>query len=203
MLPLPIIDFYLTNSPYAHSDKGSSAQSIDLGEFGWEKRELDKLMKWVVKIHSPASTSNIRFSISKDVQETVDGLSLSLANPHVLGGAFCIQNSITATEDNSIKCRLKETYATCLFRHIRNSIAHGNYEMDDEHETVLFKDQASSIGTSNPRPTACFLTTLTLLEELENVIKGGPTGISAETISDTPGYRINHKLLGKTEEVES
>ena len=44
-----LIDFYLVQSPYAHSDKPSSARSVDLQSLGWEKTNLDLLMRWITK----------------------------------------------------------------------------------------------------------------------------------------------------------
>lgn len=202
-LPSSIIDFYLTRSPHAHSDKGSSARSIDLGEFGWQKNELDKLMKWVVAQHSSPKASGICFCISKDARKTTKALSLDSLNPLALGGVFCINRNITVTETNAIRCKLTETYATCLFRHIRNSIAHANYEVTPKSGTVLFKDQISAMGTPDPALTAEFLTTIKLLEDFRIVIEKGPQALKDDVFLLTaPAYRIDRKLLGKTEEME-
>lgn len=202
-LPNEIVDYYLTHSPRAHSDKPTSAQSLDLSTLKWEKRRLGSLMKWIVSQHlSSKGESRIRFSISNDAKETSEvmfaGNMPSLNNEN--GGVFCIKNSLKASENNSINCKLTETYITCFFRHIRNSIAHGNYEFDGESNLIMFKDQASAIGTSNPRPTAAFQTSIEFLNQLMAVISAGPDQLDEAQLSSVPSYRVERKVVADVED---
>lgn len=201
-LPSEIVDYYLTCSPYAHSDKPASMHSLDLSTLQWEKGKLGNLMKWIVSQHlSSEGESCIHFSISNDVKEISEvlfaGITLSAQNEN--GGVFCIKNSLKASEDNSINCKLTETYITCFFRHIRNSIAHGNYEYNQDSDLILFKDQASAIGTSNARPTAVFQTSIEFLNQLKTVVSAGPDQLDEVRLSSVPSYRVERKITADVE----
>lgn len=199
MLPTDIIEFYLTKSPHAHSDKGCSAQSIDLSAYGWEKNHLDTLMKWVAAKHlNPQhNEAAISFTIAKEIRHA-DYSSLQEkfehSDPSGLGGLFCISQKVITDTSNSITCKLTETYATCFFRHIRNSIAHGSYQINSEGTLVLFRDQSSKIGTPDAAATAVLLTNLSVLEELIITIEAGPNPIDKSIISSAPPYRVSRKV---------
>ena len=205
MLPADIVDFYLTQSPYAHSDKPASVQSIDLADYGWKKNELDKLMRWVTARCLRTENCGIfEFVISNDAKARYNQCkrinspeNAWLAND---GGVFCIKCKLSADEDNSIKCRLTETYATCFFRHLRNSLAHGNYQFDQDGEKVLFLDQASDIGTKNPAQTAFFQASIQVLRDLIAVVKAGPSAIEQKEIADCPSYRVERRVVANVEE---
>lgn len=202
-LPNAIVDYYLTHSPHAHSDKPTSAQSLDLSMLKWEKRRLGSLMKWIVSQHlSSKGDSRIRFSISNDVKETSELLFVDSipSTKNENGGVFCIKNSLKASENNSINCKLTETYITCFFRHIRNSIAHGNYEFDSRSNLIMFKDQASAIGTNNPRPTAAFQTSVEFLNQLMAIISAGPDQLDESQLSSVPSYRVERKMVADVED---
>ena len=190
-LPAEVIDFYLIRAPYAHSDKPDSAQSVDLSKYKWEKANLDRLMKWIVIEHR--SGSGISFSVSNAVPEKADKILEAFRNAGNIGGVFTIRNKISSSEDNALKCRLSEAYATCFFRHIRNAIAHGNYRMN-EAGFVVFKDQAVAIDSKDPKLTAAFVTTTSFLMMLIDVVKGGPEAIKDDEIASCPRYRVNKKI---------
>lgn len=202
-LPNEIVDYYLIHAPHAHSDKADSAQSLDLSTLRWEKRRLGDLMKWIVSQHlSAEGKSRIHFSISNDVNETsnsffVDG-ALSPKNEN--GGVFCIKNSLKAGEDNSIHCKLTETYITCFFRHVRNSIAHGNYEYNQDLNLIMFKDQASAVGTNNPKFTAAFQTSVEFLNRLMTVVDAGPDQLDEARLSSVPSYRVERRVTADVED---
>ncbi len=205
MLPADILDFYLTQSPYAHSDKPASAQSIDLADCGWEKNELDRLMKWVITrcLHAE-NPGMFEFLISNNAQSRYEqcrrmgGQENTWLNSD--GGVFCIKCKISVNERNAIKCRLTETYATCFFRHLRNSLAHGNYLYDQAGERVLFLDQASDIGTKNPAQTAFFQVGIQILRDLISLVKAGPSVIKPEEIAKCPSYRVERRVIVNVEE---
>ena len=206
ILPDDIIDFYLTQSPHASSDKASSVQSINLEYYNWKKSGLHILMKWIAT-HSIAADaqSYFKFTISKDVclelhssvDPGVSGMKLLEHN----AGLFCINWRFWTNKAKQIKCVLIETYATCFFRHLRNSIAHGNYWYDSKRGVVLFLDQKEAGVNSNL--TAYFQVDIAVLRELIGVIKNGPTCIDQQVYHDYPQYRIDHKLEVDIEEYES
>lgn len=190
-LSADIIDFYLTKAPHAHSDKPDSAQSLDLASRGWEKTKLDRLMKWVATEHSEGP--GVTFSLSNDVSKKAKIIEEKFNSSKAVGGAFCIKRNLACGEDNTISCRLTETYATCFFRHLRNSIAHGNYRIDGS-DIVTFKDQACSMGTANPAPTAIFITRIAFLKRLNEVVEQGPSAITDQDIANAPRYRVERKI---------
>lgn len=196
-LPANIIDFYMTKVPHAHSDKPDSALAFDLSSAKWEKAKLDKLMKWVsVRHRAKDGSSGITFSIAKDVKQRGSNL-IDPENPfedESPRGIFCIKNSLKASEDNSIKCVLTEAYATCFFRHIRNSIAHGNYEVNGDDNLILFKDQSNGMGASVPTLTALFLTSFDFLNELIGVVESGSEKLKDEVVENAPAYRVNRRV---------
>lgn len=194
-LPQDIIDFYLTRSPHAKSDKADSRLSIDLSTYGWEKANLDSLMKWILTHHlTEDGVGNLSFSIANQLDEPTVSKFRETGNQDEnasLGGVLCIKKNINADEGNQIKCVLSETYVTCFFRHIRNSIAHGNYVYDDNTKLVCLYDQASNVGTKDPRFNAVLLTSTQFLEELIPIVLGGP-----EAIPDK--QELNSRLSGAT-----
>lgn len=198
-LPQPILDFYLTRSPHAKSDKPDSRQSINLSSLGWEKTNLDRLMKWILLYHLDKDEQNtIAFSIATQI----DAKTVQHFNNHPadwmncsLGGVFCIKRNINADENNSIRCILSETYATCFFRHIRNSIAHGNYVYDEEADLVCFSDQASGMDTNKPRLNAIFQTSICFLNRLIEIVEAGP-----DAIPDSK--TLNEQLNGRSYQIK-
>ena len=202
MLPDDVIDFYLTHSPYAHSDKPVSAQSLDLSTFGWSGTNLDRLMKWISIHHlDDDKQGTLNFTISSDTgKETSipfwDDRQICWLTHN--GGVFCIKCKISSDVNNSIHCKLAETYATCFFRHLRNAIAHGNYQI--ENEQVLFKDQSAAIGSKSANLTAYFQTTITFLRELAATVENGPSRVDGDSIANCPPYRITHKVEADVED---
>ena len=210
-LPQEIIDFYLTRSPYAKSDKPDSRKSINLSTYGWEKANLENLMKWILLYHlSDGEAGGLSFSIATHIDnETVERFCCVDGPDEISnrGGAFCISRKIAANEDNSIKCTLSETYATCFFRHIRNSIAHGNYEYCEDGGWVIFRDQASSIDTNSPQMTAVFHTSVDFLLKLVDTVKNGPASIpDGKKLNDQikgNSYRINRDIQAQVSEINA
>lgn len=172
MLPTEIVDFYLTHAPYAHSDKPISAQSIDLSVHGWSgNAALNALMQYVMLRHlSDDRKSGLFFTAANDVStkcEEVFG-DLDAYADKGPGALICIKKNLKLKDDNTCIAELTETYATCLFRHIRNAIAHANYRIAGD--TILLLDQASKIETPNPNYTFVMLTTISFLKEFARVI---------------------------------
>lgn len=193
-----LIDFYLVQSPYAHSDKPSSAQSVDLQTLGWKKANLDLLMRWISKeLSRGKGEANLSFTIANKIS---NGLYTSLhsqltnCDEPEQGGCCCISRKIDANPSNKITCKLNETYATCFFRHIRNSIAHGNFSFNKAGTFVLFKDQASAIGTRDDSATAALIISIKTLNDLRDLITAGPSSIDEERLADSPAYRVKRQI---------
>lgn len=206
MLSSDIIDFYLTQAPYAHADKPDSAQSIDLADYGWTgSKPLNELMQYVMLRHLRTDGSlNLFFTAANDVSSKSKEMFGDLTDfaEREYGAVLCIKRSLKLKDDNTCECQLTETYATCLFRHIRNSIAHGNYRI--EGDSILLLDQASSIGTQNPSFTFVMLTTVSFMTELARLIVSGYASflLSDEEKESIRGlsYRVPRKIVLEMED---
>lgn len=121
-----IIDFYLFHAPILKNDKSSNAFGLkSLKEFGWiGPQALSKLEGQLLK------ASNISFFcfIKSD---TIDGTLESMN----LGDRICVEHPRAVLkqnakafihEDGGTELRQQETRMECLFRHIRNSLAHNH-----------------------------------------------------------------------------
>ena len=201
MLPGELIDFYLTRAPHAHADKPDSAKSIDLADFGWTgSKPLNELMQYVVIRHLKADgSSNIFFSAANDVSSKCKEVfgDLSDFSNKECGALLCIKKNLELKDNNTCECKLIEAYSTCLFRHIRNSIAHGNYQINDD--SILMLDQASNIAAPKPKYTFVMLTTISFLVEFANLITA-----AYESFSFTPedkerlkglSYRVPRRIV--------
>lgn len=187
-----LIDFYLTQSPYAKSDAPTSRQSICLADFGWSgKSKLARLMNWISLEFMQNDELCLIYSAAEKVNENVSkyGLDRSCISRKPQIALLTISNKINIGEDNQCTCRLHETYITCFLRHIRNSIAHGFY-WKSESGTVLFKDTSSKMQTQDEdkKITACIFTTESFLNQLKRVIKDGP---ETELIENDISRKLN------------
>lgn len=196
-LPQDIIDFYLTHSPYAKSDNPDSVQSLALESLGWSGRSpLKRLTDWMASHFVYEDEIKLRYLAAKKVENTAKRQGL-LSERILLDSQqalLTIKNQITVDESGDCQCSLKETYASCFFRHVRNSIAHGFYWCFDD-EWVLFKDTAQEALKEDATLTACLLVKLDFLIGLINYIQAGyeaSTELNAEAKKALAGspYRI-------------
>ena len=201
MLPNEIIDFYLTHAPYAHADKPDSVQSTDLADYGWTgNKPLNELMQYVMLHHLRTDgSSNLFFTAANDVSSKSKEVFGDLGDfpKREPGAVLCIKRNLKLKDNNTCECQLTEAYANCLFRHIRNAIAHGNYHT--EGDSILMLDQASSIGTLNPSFTFVMVTTITFMNELARLIVSGYESflLSEEDQERIRGlsYRVPRKIV--------
>ena len=134
-----IWDFYVT-----HTFVGESGQAYTLEDYGWDlSKNREKTLKMLEEQLSKAAGINklccIRSSTIKDTLATCDlgGKHICIEHPR----AVLMQNfNLTVDENETIKfAGGGENRVTCLFRHIRNSFAHGNTYFFDS--TVLLEDK--------------------------------------------------------------
>lgn len=142
-----IWDFYVT-----HSFAGESGQAYTLNEYGWDlekksrERTLKILEEQLVKQAGIGKLCCIRSSTIKDTLHAcnLSGKQICIEHPRVV----LMQNySLTVDENETIKfAGGGENRIVCLFRHIRNSFAHGNTYFFDS--TVLLEDKDKSKTTA-------------------------------------------------------
>lgn len=138
-----IWDFYVT-----HSLNKASGQRRELTDYGWEKSESGehgyKKLESVLK--ETAFIDDFCFIRAKTCKDTLSAMNLS-------GGFMCIEHpravalqnhSTTVDENENIKFSAGgENRIDCLFRHLRNSLAHGNTYFFD-NGFVLLEDKDGS-----------------------------------------------------------
>lgn len=202
-IPAELVQFYLIGCPYAQSDKSASsaAHGINLAQYGWEKHELTKLMRWIQSgFISENNEVHLGFFVSDNVNETVERLGLTDSKPCLSHprGALQIKNKVTISENGECTVRLGETYATCYFRHIRNSIAHGNFYVDSMGH-ILLVDSSSKPNTSTDKKkySAAVVTSLSFLFDLKQTVEAGADACREPKDMDdfrrTDSYRVDLK----------
>lgn len=200
-IPEELIRFYLICCPYAKSDQSASSAShgLNLSDYGWEKHTLAKLMRWIQsRFISSDGNVQLGFFVSDTVNETVKMLGLTDSSPCLSHprAALQIKNKVTLSESGKCTVKLGETYATCFFRHIRNSIAHGCFYLDDMGHVVLF-DSSSKPNTSADKKkySAAIVSDLSFLFDLKQLVEAGADAYeepeSAPEYCKTDSYRVD------------
>lgn len=192
-------DFYLLRCPYAKSDESSSSStaSLNLSDNGWEKDKLHQLMQWVGShFLDEEGLLLLSFKVSDSVNDTIREFGMDVEDPAPFPNRCVLQinNKASVSELGECRIKLKEAYATCLFRHIRNSLAHGNYKVADQGR-VLLVDSSSKPNTANnnKRFTFGLLCGISFLEDLKTLVENKPEDMTLdEEAKSTVGmnYRV-------------
>lgn len=182
-LPPELIEFYLLKCPYAKSDQAnaSSAYSLNLADNGWEGPKLNRLMQWLsLQFIDKNGKLSLQYSLSDDIRILLEVKELLNTSrmPSTSQAYLAINRKISITAQNECTVELKETYATCFFRHIRNCIAHGGFYSQDDH--LIFFDSSSKPNTkkNSKKYTFGMSTTLKFLMDLKRVVEGGEAALS-------------------------
>jgi hypothetical protein len=118
-----IYDFYLTNSFAADTQ-----QKIQLKDYGWEGNSNERGLKTLEDLLSAnagiGEMCMIRSTTIKDTLEAMDLSGTHICIEHAR--AVMLQRYSTKIDENEeVTFDNKETRIKCLFRHIRNALAHG------------------------------------------------------------------------------
>ena len=204
-----IYDFYLLRCPYAKSDRSSasSSQSINLADCNWAGSKLGDLMQWICQ-HFTDNDGGLQlcFRVSDNVNETLAKLGLNDDNVCLSCSRAVLQigSKVTISENDECRVRLKESYATCFFRHIRNSFAHGNYYIG-ANGRILLLDTSSKPNTSkgNMKFTFGMVTTLDFLRNLISVVNNGPDQLTQHE-TECPVMKQSYRVkLNKEIKIEA
>lgn len=133
-----IYDFYLTNSFAAETQ-----QRVYLKEYGWEGTSKDKGLKTLEDLLSAnAGIDEFCMIRSTTIKDTLIAMGLS-------GSHICVEHPrAVMLRDYSVKISEneeftfdpnKESRINCLFRHIRNALAHGGTYFFD-NGTMIIED---------------------------------------------------------------
>ena len=134
-----IINFYICNAPTLKSGKNDSPFGHKtLKSYGWTGNQLSKLEGKLLKA---ANIGNFILIKSDRIDETLENMDLSekicIEHPR----AVLKQNfSVKVYENGTAKISETESRMECLFRHIRNSIAH-NHTYYFDNDNIILEDR--------------------------------------------------------------
>lgn len=175
-----LFNFYLLRCPYAKSDKSSasSVASLNLSDNGWEKKKLHQLMQWIgLHFVDEKGMLLLSFKASDSVNDTIKeyGLDVDSPTPTPNRCVLNIKNKISLLESGECTVKLSEAYATCFFRHIRNSLAHGDYKVSNQGHVILF-DTSSKVntGSASKKYSCGLLCEVSFLEVLKELVEKSP-----------------------------
>lgn len=144
-----IWDFYVARSP-----SESSGLSITLKDYGWNDTKdtlrLGSLAQLEASLLETANIPKERCAIirRKSIDKTLNSLALStkgcICCPRI---ALTQDYSIEISEKEELKYGSKESRMHCLFRHIRNSLAHGNTYLFD-NDFIMLEDKYGKTETA-------------------------------------------------------
>ena len=142
-----IWDFYVT-----HSFTGGSGQSYTLEDYGWDlsdnsrERTLKTLENQLLKAAGIDKLCCIRSKTIKDTLKACNFNEKYICTEHPRA-VLMQRHSVTIDENETMKfAGGGENRITCLFRHIRNSFAHGNTYFFNGN-TILLEDKDSTTPT--------------------------------------------------------
>lgn len=163
---IEIVEFYLFNAPVLKSDKAKDAFGLcSLKDYGWTgTASMSKLEGQLLKA---ANMSIFCFIKSDTIDETLAsmgfGEKMCVDHPR----AVLKQNvKVVSFEDGSTEIRQQETRMECLFRHLRNSIAHNHTYLFD-NGIVMIEDR-----DDNGKISARILAPKSILIEWMKIVKG-------------------------------
>lgn len=160
-------DFYVT-----HTISGGSGLERSVSDYGWKKDDNKKdgypaLEKELIA--KAGLSNNICFIRSTTCKDTMSAMDLSNDEICIEHPRAVLLQKYSTTVDENEKISFSgggENHVNCLFRHIRNSFAHGNTYFFD-NETILLEDMDKSKITA-----AILVRQQTLLDWIALIDKG-------------------------------
>ena len=156
-----IWDFYVT---YAFA--AESAQSISLKDYGWENPEKD-LEKSLMEKAQIDKLCCIRANRIYDTLAACDMSNKEICITHSRG---VVQQKYSITVDENEKMSFAggsgaETRITCLFRHIRNALAHGGTYFFESGNMLLEDKDNSKITARKIIPQQALLDWIRIVDK--------------------------------------
>lgn len=163
---IEIVEFFLFNAPVLKSDKTKDIFGLcSLKDYGWTgTAAMSRLEGQLLKA---ANMGIFCFIKSDTIDETLASMGL--------GEKMCIEHpravlkqnvKVALFEDGSTEVRQQETRMECLFRHMRNSIAHNHTYLFD-NGNIMIEDR-----DDNGRVSARILAPKSILLEWMKIVKG-------------------------------
>jgi hypothetical protein len=171
-----LMDFYLFHAPILKDKKEkNNTGAKSLQDFGWGGSvPMQRLEKNLIKA---ANMQMLCFRRSDSIVNTLQGMDLANGGEN---DAICIEHpravlkmnaKVSLNEDGTVKIDTDETRMVCLFRHIRNAIAHNQTYMF-ENGMILLEDRDKS---DSSKITARILLKKETLVEWMQIVKKSPT----------------------------
>lgn len=177
-----VFDFYVLHAPIlkSGSDKTDDFGIKSLGEYGWYGNcRLSELERNLLKSGDVHRFVMIR---ADSINETLENMGLKddicIKHPR----AVMQQNfKVTVKENGEVKLEERETRMQCLFRHIRNSIAHNRTYLFENGEMILLED-----ADTDKKVTARILIKVKTLVDWIQIIRGKTQEHPQENYADNP-----------------
>lgn len=136
-----IIDFYLLHAPIlkTSTEKGDGFGYRSLAEYGWKGTGDNTSLER--KLLCSSGIEHFVFLKAKSMKNTLVDMKLadSICSEHPRA-VLLMKFSADFSENGEIKVNPSETRMVCLFRHIRNSIAHNRTYVFDNGNMILLED---------------------------------------------------------------
>ena len=159
-----IYSFYLND----WSSKANNNQK-DFSGYGWQgmsgETGLNKLEGLLLE---KAGIQTFCMKKTKTIKETLLKMNLNdeicVAHPRAV---MIINNEVVYTEDSKFEVKTKETRMACLFRHIRNALAH-NLTYSFDNGNIMLEDMESDNNNTTARILLKKETLLDWIKIIEN-----------------------------------
>ena len=135
-----IVEFYLFYAPILKPDENKKEQNSlkSLKEYGWSGSRLKDLEKQLLEV---ANIEKLYFIKSKKIPNSLKKMDLGETIFSMEPRAVMRQNvRVSVDENEDVKIEEEESRMVCLFRHIRNSLAH-NLTYYFEDDMIMLEDR--------------------------------------------------------------
>lgn len=134
-----IYDFYLAHAPLKRDGNEKVAHIRWLGEYGWKStNDLRNLERLLLKIAEIPSFCILK---SDSLDNTVVAMNLKdkicIEHPRAV---MLTEKEVKVNEIGEVSITTREKRLVCLFRHIRNALAHGQTYVFD-NGSILLEDK--------------------------------------------------------------
>lgn len=167
---LEILDFYLFHAAVLKSNKKDSGFGLkSMKDYGWAgNSEINKLEGRLLKASGISVFCFIKADSIAQTLEMMDlGEKICIQHPRAVIKQDC---SSSIQEDGSITISQHETRMECLFRHIRNSLAHNHTYLFDNGNIMI--EDCNDTGNVTARilmPKQALLDWMNVIKKIDEV----------------------------------
>lgn len=162
-----IWDFFVSHAPVCknHDNKGDGFGLRYLGAYGWTGNADHNALER--KLLAEANLGRFVMIRAEKITDTLSLMNLQDEICWEHPRAVLKQNySITVHENGSVSIENSETRMICLFRHIRNSLAHNRIYFSPDGDKILLEDADDKGITARILiPVSCLLNWITIIDK--------------------------------------